>query len=118
MGNGTVSNRWLVVAGAIIIQLCLGAIYAWSVFTPALKQAGWTYTETQWVFSVGLLSFAVVMVWAGFRLKDIGPRKLAWASGVVLGAGYLLASLVGTNFWGILFFVEIGRASWRATVSY
>jgi len=30
------SNRWLVVIGAVLIQLCLGAIYAWSVFTPAL----------------------------------------------------------------------------------
>ena len=34
--------RWLVVVGAILVQLCLGAIYAWSVFTPALKEAGWT----------------------------------------------------------------------------
>ena len=32
-----VMNRWLVVVGAILIQLCLGAIYAWSVFTPGLK---------------------------------------------------------------------------------
>lgn len=31
-----VINRWLVVVGAILIQLCLGAIYAWSVFTPKL----------------------------------------------------------------------------------
>jgi OFA family oxalate/formate antiporter-like MFS transporter len=31
------TNRWGVVIGAILIQLCLGAIYAWSVFTPALK---------------------------------------------------------------------------------
>ena len=30
-------NRYWVVVGAILIQLCLGAIYAWSVFTPALK---------------------------------------------------------------------------------
>ena len=30
-------NRWLVVVGALLIQLCLGAIYAWSVFTPALQ---------------------------------------------------------------------------------
>jgi OFA family oxalate/formate antiporter-like MFS transporter len=34
-----VMNRWLVVVGAILIQLCLGAIYAWSVFTPALTAA-------------------------------------------------------------------------------
>ena len=29
-------NRWIIVVGAILIQLCLGAIYAWSVFTPPL----------------------------------------------------------------------------------
>ena len=31
-----VMNRWIIVVGAILIQLCLGAIYAWSVFTPPL----------------------------------------------------------------------------------
>ncbi len=39
MVDGRVMNRWLVVLGAILIQLCLGAIYAWSVFTPALTAA-------------------------------------------------------------------------------
>ena len=37
MSETKTMNRWLVVVGAILIQLCLGAIYAWSVFTPALK---------------------------------------------------------------------------------
>ncbi len=37
MSEEKVMNRWLVVVGAILIQLCLGAIYAWSVFTPALS---------------------------------------------------------------------------------
>ena len=36
MGEQKVMNRKLVVIGAILIQLCLGAIYAWSVFTPSL----------------------------------------------------------------------------------
>ncbi len=45
-------NRWQVVIGAILIQICLGAIYAWSVFTPALKEAGWSKLDTQIVFSV------------------------------------------------------------------
>jgi OFA family oxalate/formate antiporter-like MFS transporter len=30
-------NRWIVVIGAVLIQLALGAIYAWSVFTPGLN---------------------------------------------------------------------------------
>lgn len=40
MAENKVMNRWLVVVGAILIQLCLGAIYAWSVFTPPLKANG------------------------------------------------------------------------------
>jgi OFA family oxalate/formate antiporter-like MFS transporter len=96
-------RRWPVVAGAVLIQLCLGAIYAWSVFTPALKDAGWTNVRTQLVFSTGLASFAVVMVFAGKNLEDFGPRKLAMAGGVTLGVGYFLASIGGgDSFWPVL----------------
>jgi OFA family oxalate/formate antiporter-like MFS transporter len=92
-------RRWPVVVGAILIQLCLGAIYAWSVFTPALRDAGWSRLETQIVFSVGLGTFALVMVFAGRWLKTWGPRRLAALGGVTLGFGYAFASLDGgTNF--------------------
>ena len=94
--------------GAILIQLCLGAIYAWSVFTPALKDAGWTKVETQIVFSVGLAFFAIVMVWAGKKLAVWGPKKLATLSAVVLGIGYALAGLFGgTNFWALTILIGV-----------
>lgn len=97
-----ISNRWWVVFGAILIQFCLGAIYAWSVFTPALKAAGWSKLDTQIVFAVGLASFAVVMVVAGSQLQKRGPRALALLGGLTLGAGYLVAGLSGgTSFWGV-----------------
>jgi OFA family oxalate/formate antiporter-like MFS transporter len=97
------SNRWHVVFGAILIQLCLGAIYAWSVFTPALIAAGWSKLDTQIVFSVGLASFALVMVLAGGALRKWGPRRLALAGGLTLGGGYILAGLAGgTHFWPVL----------------
>lgn len=106
--NTKVMNRWFVVIGAILIQLCLGAIYAWSVFTPQLKQAGWSAAQTQVVFSAGLAFFAIVMVIAGRLMPKIGPRYLAMAGGIVLGAGYLLAGLFGgTNFWAILIFIGV-----------
>jgi len=108
MTNQKVMNRWLVVVGAILIQLALGAIYAWSVFTPKLKDAGWSAAETQAVFSAGLALFAIVMVLAGRMMPKLGPRNLAIAGGVVLGAGYLLAGLVGgTSFWLIFLFVGV-----------
>lgn len=95
-------NRWFVVFGAVLIQLSLGAIYAWSVFTPALKAAGWSKLDTQIVFAVGLATFAVVMVFAGKLLTKLGPRKLAMAGGLTLGAGYALAGVLGaTDFWTV-----------------
>ncbi|MBN2342625.1 MAG: OFA family MFS transporter [Deltaproteobacteria bacterium] len=102
-----VMNRWLAVVGAILIQLALGAIYAWSVFTPSLKEAGWTNVQTQAVFSAGLAAFAVVMVLAGRIMPKIGPRKLAIAGGVVLGIGYALAGLLKTTDF-VPIFVLIG----------
>jgi OFA family oxalate/formate antiporter-like MFS transporter len=108
MGEQKVMNRWLVVVGAILIQLCLGAIYAWSVFTPPLKQAGWSVTETQAVFSAGLATFAIVMVIAGRMMPRLGPRNLAMASGVVLGLGYFLAGVLGgTSFAAVFVFVGL-----------
>jgi OFA family oxalate/formate antiporter-like MFS transporter len=101
-------NRWLVVVGAILVQLSLGAIYAWSVFTPALRDAGWSKLDTQVVFAVSLATFAVVMVWAGRKLPQWGPNRLAIASGLTLGAGYVLAGLAGgTAFWPVLLGVGV-----------
>lgn len=99
-----VPNRWFVVLGAVLMQLSLGAIYAWSVFTPSLIEAGWSKMQTQVVFAVGLASFALVMVGAGRLLTRHGPRKLAVAGALVLGAGYLFAGLAGpTTFWVVVF---------------
>ena len=102
MSSVSAPNRWFVVLGAIFIQLSLGAIYAWSVFTPALRAEGWSGLETQVVFAIGLVSFAVVMVFAGRMLAKWGPRKLAITGGLTLGGGYALAGLLGgTDFWAV-----------------
>ena len=102
MAEGRPMNRWLVVVGAILIQLCLGAIYAWSVFTPALLAEPYNFTkpDTQVIFSVGLASFAVVMVLAGRLLAIMSPRKLAVSGGLMLGLGYVLARFMGTSLIG------------------
>lgn len=98
-----VMNRWLVVVGAILIQNALGAIYAWSVFTPSLVDAGWSKADTQWVFSIGLASFAVFMVLSGKQMPKVGPQKLVILGGILLGLAYILAGLVGgTDFWALV----------------
>ena len=95
-------------AGAILIQLALGAIYAWSVFTPSLVAEGWSKENTQWVFAIGLASFAIFMVYAGKKLNTWGPQKLSLIGGIVLGLGYLLTGLFGgTNFWILLILIGL-----------
>ena len=103
-----VMNRWLVVFGAILIQLALGAIYAWSVFTGKLTEVGGDYEftakQTAWIFSAGLATFAVVMVMAGRLMPKLGPRVLAMAGGLVLATGYILGGFFGTTFMAQLIF--------------
>jgi OFA family oxalate/formate antiporter-like MFS transporter len=108
MSEEKLMNRWMVVVGAVLIQLCLGAIYAWSVFTKPLVEAGWSKAETQGVFAAGLATFAIIMVIAGRIMPKFGPRIVAMAGGVVLGLGYFLAGLVGgTSFPAIFIFIGI-----------
>jgi len=114
MAEEKVMNRWYVVIGAVLIQLCLGAIYAWSVFTPKLTMPianggmyGFSATQAAWIFSVGLLVFAIVMIISGRMTTTIGPRKLAILGGVVLGVGYMLGGLFGKSFIAQLLFIGV-----------
>lgn len=106
-----ITNRWMVVVGAILIQLALGAIYAWSVFTRILTDPNGIYqftaTQTAWVFSAGLATFALVMVFAGKWQTKVGPTRVAFTGGLVLGVGYLLGGFFGDTFWVQFFFIGI-----------
>ena len=95
--------RWIVVIAALVIQLCLGAIYSWSVFVNPLKENyGFTTTQTQIIFSVALATFAVVMVLADRWQDKIGPRKVAIVGGVLLGLGYILARFSNGSFYRLV----------------
>jgi len=109
-----VINRWVIVLGGILIQLALGAIYAWSAFTTPLQGApgsisefAFNKTQTQAIFSAGLATFAIFTIIGGRLQNKIGPRKVALAGGVLLGLGYILASFVGASFVGKLLFIGI-----------
>lgn len=106
-----ITNRWLVVVGAILIQLALGAIYAWSVFTKILTDGDGIYqfsaTQAAWVFSAGLATFAFVMVLAGKWQAKSGPTIVAFTGGIVLGLGYVLGGFLGDSFWAQFFCIGI-----------
>jgi len=92
-------GRWLFVIIGIIINLCLGSIYSWSVFKAPLKY----YFETlgpevsasalQLPFMIFLAFFAISMPLAGGYIEKKGPGKVALIGGALAGLGWLLASM-------------------------
>jgi OFA family oxalate/formate antiporter-like MFS transporter len=105
-------KRWIVVLGALLVQLCLGAIYAWGAFTKGLQDPhgpfAFSATQAQAIFSAGLATFAVVMILAGRWQDRVGPSKVAVLGGLTLGVGYILAGLFGgTSFWLLFLFIGI-----------
>jgi MFS transporter, OFA family, oxalate/formate antiporter len=107
MTDRTEPNRWWIVAGALIIQISLGAVYIWSVFQTPLRSAfpAWTETQVTLPAQIVLAVFALAVILGG-RVQDrLGPRRVATAGGVLLGAGLALAGLTGR-------FAEAGALRW------
>ena len=56
-------NRWLRVVGALLMNLSLGSLYAWSIFVaPLEKEFGWNRAQTSWIFTVAIFMFGVAFV--------------------------------------------------------
>ncbi len=109
-----VKNRWIVVIGAILIQLALGTIYSWGTLTifvsPYLEQPP---ELTVFVFGVGLLAFAITMIFAGKLQQQYGPKKVAILGAILIAIGVIssavMTTLVGLLIsYGIIFGMGIG----------
>jgi len=105
-----VRNRWIVVIGAILIQLALGTIYSWGTMTvfvsPYLNltmslDPNIVREVTVYIFGVGLLTFAVTMIFAGKLQQKYGPKKIAILGGILIGFGLVLSAFM-TTFIGLL----------------
>ena len=90
-------NRWFAVVGGVSMNLALGSLYAWSVFVAPLEaEFDWTRTQTSWVFTIAIVTFALSFVLAG-RIQDRrGPRICAVIGATLVGLGFILASFTSS----------------------
>jgi MFS transporter, OFA family, oxalate/formate antiporter len=96
-------RRYAVLCLSALTMCCLGGVFGWSEFVPHLRaQYGLTTAQTQAVFGTTIAVFASAMVLAGRLQERYGPRRLAMAGGLLLGAGYIAASYSGGRFWPML----------------
>ncbi len=92
-------GRWLLVPLGIIVLLCLGTVYSWSIFRKSLEALlNINATESLLPFTVLLVVFALLMPIAGFLIDRFGVRLVAAIGGMIAGLGYVLSSFDGNAF--------------------
>lgn len=88
-------GRWLLIPLGMIVLLCLGSVYSWSVFrTPLEGEFNIGATQSLLPYTFALVFYATLMPIAGFYLPRIGTRTMTAIGGIFVGAGYILSSFV------------------------
>lgn len=86
------TNRWVILIASIIINLCIGSAYAWSVFQkPLIKLFGWSTAEASLAFTINLALVPLAMIVAGKIQDKKGPKIVSLLGGIVFGVGIFLA---------------------------
>lgn len=103
-------KKYMVLISSILIMICLGGVYAWSIFVPPLMaEYALSTAQTQLVFGFTIAFFTMGMVLAGQMEKEKGPRKTAFVSALLFAMGYLYAGASEGNF--LMIFLGIGVLS-------
>lgn len=110
------SGRWLFVVLGFTINICLGSVYAYSVFRgPVQKLLDVSATAAGMPFMIFLAVFAFMVFVGGQLIGKLGPRNLGILGGILVGVGWMLASRSGnigmlTITYGIIGGAGVGLA--------
>jgi OFA family oxalate/formate antiporter-like MFS transporter len=124
-GSSVPARAWVVTFAGTAVNLCLGILYAWSVWKGNLiatadhpagspmtgLNEGWTYlTDAQatWAYAVCGLVFALFMIPGGLLQDRLGPKVGATTGGLFLAAGCVLAGLMKSYLGLIVGFGLLG----------
>ena len=94
------TNRWGIAAAGFLMQMALGAVYAWSVFRiPLAKQFHWSIEDVTFTFTISIFVLGVSAFFGGLWLNKKGPRVVALTGGFLYGLGVFLASFSANKLW-------------------
>src|SRR5258706_3342353 len=94
------TNRWSIAIAGVLLQVALGAVYAWSVFrAPLTKQFGWSISEVTLTFTISIFVLGIAAFFGGLWLNRVGPRVVALTGGFLYGLGVFLARFSDHKLW-------------------
>ena len=87
-------KRWYYLAACIVINICIGFGYAWSVFQKPLMAAfGWDAVAVSLGFSIIMGVSALPQSLAGKAMDYFAPKTIILVGGVALGLGIFIAAV-------------------------
>lgn len=95
-------NRWLVPPAALCVHLCIGQVYAWSVFNIPLTRilgitksadGDWSRESVIWIFSLAIVFLGLSAAFGGKWLERVGPRSAMFASALLFTGGLFVSAL-------------------------
>jgi MFS family permease len=103
-------NRWKVPPASVAIHLCIGSVYAWSIFNPPLTRVlgvvtgsadDWSLKSVVWIFTVAIVTLGLAAAFAGKWLERVGPRVVGTVAALGWGGGFLIsaAGIVLHQLW-------------------
>jgi len=102
MADERLPNRIMFPILGILMNLCMGNLYAWSVFRiPLQKLYGWSAFEATVPFALSIAFFSVGLIFAGRWQDKVGPRTVAMVGGILVGIGFLLSGPMGSTLTGL-----------------
>ena len=89
-------KRWVVLAASCLINLCIGSLYAWSVFASPMAEYLSKVTESKItsltiVFTIANVVGPITMITGGFINDKIGPKWVIFAGGLLFGTGMIMS---------------------------
>ena len=91
------NHGWRVTFSGMGINLALGILYTWSVISKHVPEEwNWKEDDKSLPYMVACLIFSLVMVPAGRMQDKIGPRLVATIGGILVGLGFILASMTSS----------------------
>jgi MFS transporter, OFA family, oxalate/formate antiporter len=105
-------NRWLIAVAGVIVMICLGTVYSWSLFVkPLIASFGWSNQDVSLAFELAIFFLGVGAVIGGRWQDRVSPRTVTIVGVLLWGIGNLLAGL-GTaelgKWWIYLTYGVIG----------
>ena len=94
-GLRVAQGRWLLIAVGFGINVCMGSVYAYSVFRNPIQELFSTSTfESGLPYMTFQVVLAILMFFGGRLIVTIGPAKVGVIGGLLVGGGWILSGLV------------------------